>query len=114
MADLTAEQLRWLRDEIGDAPSDTDLNQRFADYESVRDVALSVLRDRRQELLATPLSVNVTGVASTNAAENVKAIERQIAALARLDEDPSDDSPADGVAGADSMEVYNLTRSRGR
>lgn len=117
MADqLTTTQVAWLRAEIGTTLTDPQLQERYNRLESVRDVALEALRERRTELLASPLSVSVDGVASVNNSENVKAIERRIAALVRLDDDPSDDPPVADGAGAVPLpfERLQLRRSRGR
>ena len=114
MADLTAPQLKWLRDTVGTEPDDAALQGRFDVLGSVRDVGIAVLRDRRANLLATSLQVSVAGVASINNTENVKALEREIAALAKLDDDPTDE-PGEDVSGTGGrFEVFNLTRSRGR
>ncbi|MGW3400106.1 hypothetical protein [Streptomyces zhihengii] len=48
---------------------------------SVEAVAVEVLRERRAALVADPLAVTIQEVATVNTAENVKAIERQIAGL---------------------------------
>lgn len=115
MADLSAKQLAWLRDEIGSKPDDAALNERFADLGSVTGVAIAVLRARRAALLASPLSVSVNGVASINNAENVKALERRLTALAVLDDDPTDEpgEDPDGGTGGE-LETVLLVRNRGR
>jgi hypothetical protein len=114
MTDLTDTQKRWLHDELGDTITDVELQSRFDELGSIRDVALRVLRDQRREWLDNPLSVSLSGVASSNATENVKALERRIAELARLDPDPSD--PGDEAAGdaPAGWDVFPLARSRGR
>ena len=115
MTDLTARELRWLHDELGAAIPDEDLQARYDELESIRDVALAVLRDQRSKLLASPLAVSVSGVASINNAENVKAIERRINALVQLDDNPTDD-PGQGAAdnAPDTLNVVTLTRTRRR
>lgn len=112
MADLTATQLQWLRDQLGDEPSDADLQDRYAARGSVRDVALSVLSSRRRELLESSLKVAASGIASVDNTENVKALERDLAALSRLDDDPTDE-PGE-LPGVDRFEAVQLTRSRRR
>lgn len=115
MTDLTAAQKSWLRSEVGATPTDGDLQARFDRLGNLRDVAIEVLRERRANLLDKPLSVSVSGVASVNYGENVKALERRIAALLKLDDDPSDDSPTgDGADVGDEFEQIQLTRSRRR
>lgn len=115
MAELTGRQLRWLHDEVGQSVTDAELQTRYDDLASVRDVALSVLRDRRAALLESPLSVSVNGVASVNNAENVKALERRLAALAKLDDDPTDEPGEDtDGGGAQRFQQITLRRARGR
>lgn len=116
MTDLTAVQLRWLRDELGAKPDDAALQERYDDLGSIRDVGISILRSRRSALLARPLSTNVTGVASVNYAENVKALDRRIEALSRLDADPTDEpgEDVDGGTATVDLEPIQLFRSRGR
>lgn len=115
MADLTATQLAWLRDKIGDEPADDVLQGYYDSTGSVRDTAITVLGQRRRALLDSSLKVSVSGVASIDNTENVKAIERDIAALAKLDDDPTDEEGEDtGGLGDNSTEVFQLTRTRGR
>lgn len=112
MADLTAAQLQWLRDQLGDEPTDVELQARYEARGSVRDVALSVLSSRRRELLESSLQVSASGVASVNNTENVKALERDLAALSKLDDDPTDEP--DELPGVERFESFQLTRSRRR
>src|SRR4051794_10171243 len=117
MADLTPSQLAWLRSEVGTSPTDDDLEAAYVRLGSVRDVAIESLRDRRARLLESPLSVNVPGVASVNNAENVKAIERRISALVKLDDDPTSTPGEDTDGGAAIAAIFStlqLTRSRRR
>lgn len=112
MAELTTTQLQWLRDQLGDQPADAELQTRYDDRGSVRDVALSVLSSRRRALLESSLQVTATGVASVNNTENVKALERDIAALSKLDDDPTDGP--DELPGVERFSRFALTRSRRR
>ena len=93
MADLTARQLQWLRDTLGDQPPTEELQNRYDEQGSIRDVATSVLAKRRRALLDSALKVSAAGVASVDNTENVKALERDIAS---------------------TFETFQLTRSRGR
>lgn len=116
MADLTEAQLAWLRDELGDQPDDAALQERYERLGSVRDVAIAVWRRRRTDFIASPLSTQLAGVAGVNASENVRAIDRRIAALELLDDDPTD-SPGedtDGGSADDRIEFVQMTRSRRR
>ncbi|OKJ89140.1 MULTISPECIES: hypothetical protein [unclassified Streptomyces] len=77
---LTDAEYAYLRSELGEAER-TDLDTRYQRLGSVQAVAVEVLRERRAALVSDPLAVTVQGVATVNNAENVKAIERRIAAL---------------------------------
>lgn len=118
MTALTDRQTHWLRGQLGALPADEDLQTLFDDLDSVRDVAIKVLRDRRTALLDSPLSVNVSGVASVNNTENVKALERDINALVGLDDDPSDDEQPSGTdpeaSASNEFYTFPLARTRGR
>jgi hypothetical protein len=80
MTALTDAEYAYLRSELGDTDR-ADLDRRHRRLGSVQAVALEVLRERRAALVADPLAVTVQGVATVNSAENVRAIERQIASL---------------------------------
>jgi hypothetical protein len=112
VADLTADQEAWLRDHVGDDILLTDLQERYDRLDSIRDVAISVIRDRRTALIQSPLKVNLSSVASIDNAENVKAMERTLAELSRLDDDPLSD-PHEDIS-TDTTEHYRLVRARGR
>jgi hypothetical protein len=117
MAELSETQLAWLHSEVGTRLTDEQLQERYDRLGSVRDVALEALRERRTELIDSPLDVSVVGVASVNNAENVKAIERRLSALAQMDDDPTDGNDDPIVEGGSSlaeMQVVQLRRSRGR
>jgi hypothetical protein len=85
----------WLLAELGTATDLTDLQARYTRLDTARAVALEVLRERLAALRAQPSTVNVTGVVSVGYAENIKAYERQIAALEN-GEPPAPDDPVDG------------------
>jgi len=114
--ELTERQLKWLGSQLGDKPDAAELQAAFDRLGSVRDTALETLRKRRAGWLAQPMSVNVSGVASLSYAENVKAIERQIAELVRMDDDPSDNAGGGDVEAAadDRLEVVPFVRTRRR
>ncbi|WP_327407434.1 hypothetical protein OG194_25505 [Streptomyces sp. NBC_01288] len=77
---LTDAEYAYLRSELGETDR-SDLDVRHMRLGSVEAVAVEVLRERRAALVVDPLAVTVQGVATVNTAENVKAIERQIAGL---------------------------------
>ncbi|MDX3048702.1 hypothetical protein PV378_19680 [Streptomyces scabiei] len=71
----------WLLAELGTATSLTDLETRYTRLGTARAVALEVLRERRAALIQQPTTVSVSSVVSVTTSENIKALERQIAAL---------------------------------
>ncbi|MFI1733977.1 hypothetical protein ACH40E_33145 [Streptomyces acidicola] len=77
---LTDAEYAYLRSELGDADR-TDLEARHLRLSSLQAVAVEVLRERKATLVSDPLNVTVQGVATVNNAENVKALERQIATI---------------------------------
>ncbi|MEU8522886.1 hypothetical protein [Streptomyces sp. NPDC048577] len=77
---LTDAEYAYLRSELGDTDR-SDLDARYRRLGSPQAVAMEVLRERRAALVSDPLAVTVQGVATVNNAENVRALERQIAAL---------------------------------
>ncbi|MFF8910507.1 hypothetical protein [Streptomyces olivaceoviridis] len=86
----------WLLAELGTATDVTDLQTRYTRLGTARAVALEVLRERLAALRAQPATVSVPNAVSVGFAENIKAYERQIAALAAGD-NPAPDDPTDGT-----------------
>ncbi|WP_425245414.1 hypothetical protein [Streptomyces sp. NEAU-NA10] len=82
---LTDAEYAYLRSELGSADR-ADLDSRYLRLGSLQAVAVEILRERKAALVADPLAVTVQGVATVNSAENVKALERQIAGLAGSDQ----------------------------
>ncbi|WP_042174543.1 hypothetical protein [Streptomyces sp. NBRC 110035] len=89
----------WLLAELGTATDLVDLEARYTRLGSARAVALEILRERLAALRAQPSTVNVSGVVAVGFAENIKAYERQIAALEN-GEPPAPDDPTDGSTGS--------------
>ncbi|MFE0477479.1 hypothetical protein ACFW2V_38385 [Streptomyces sp. NPDC058947] len=77
---LTDAEYAYLRSQLGEADR-IDLDTRYQRLDSLQAVAIEVLRERKAALVSDPLAVTVQGVATVNNAENVKAIERQIAEI---------------------------------
>ncbi|MFD8899924.1 hypothetical protein [Streptomyces ardesiacus] len=71
----------WLLAQLGSTTDVTDLEDRYARLGSARAVALEVLNGRLSDLLAQPTTINVSGVVGVGFGENIKALERKIAAL---------------------------------
>ena len=95
---LTAAVTAWLKGELGTTADLADLEVRYARLGTARAVALEVVRERLAALRAQPATVSVSGVVNVGTAENIKAYERQIAALEN-GEPPAPDDPADGDTG---------------
>ncbi|MER6092446.1 hypothetical protein [Streptomyces bluensis] len=90
----------WLQSQLGTPLDLTDLTTRYARLGTARRVALEVLNERLANLRAQVTTVNVSGVVSVSFTENIKAYERQIAAL------EAGGSPApDEVPGSDDGTV---------
>jgi hypothetical protein len=77
---LTDAEYAYLRSELGEVDR-ADLDTRYRRLGSLQAVAIEILRERKANLVSDPLAVTVQGIATVNNAENVRALERQIAAL---------------------------------
>lgn len=84
---------QWLLMQLGAGTDLVDLQERYDRLGSARAVALEVLYTRRATLISQPASVTVPSVVGVSYAENIKAIERQIAQV------ESGDPPAPGEPG---------------
>lgn len=104
---LTAAVTAWLKGELGTTVDLADLEVRYTRLGTARAVALEVLRERLAALRAQPSSVNVSGVVSVTFAENIKAYERQIAALENGDP-PAPDDPANENGSGDGIGQLTL------
>ncbi|MFE6412553.1 hypothetical protein ACFVOR_37100 [Streptomyces sp. NPDC057837] len=104
---LTPAVTAWLKGELGPTVNLTDLDTRYQRLGTARAVALEVLRERLAALRAQPATVNVSGVVSVGTAENIKAYERQIAALENGD-NPAPDDPLDGSGSGSTLGLLRL------
>lgn len=79
----TSAELAYIRSEIGvaDPPSDDELIRRFERLGSANAVALEVIKERKAELMAAPLSETFPGEYSRNSEGNLRALERRAAKL---------------------------------
>lgn len=84
MADLTDEQLILLRRQVGGSPSDDDLQEAFDRLGDLAEVAREVLQIRLANLRAAPATFAVPGEYSQSTAENLRALEAQLAGLAQV------------------------------
>ncbi|MFE0206999.1 hypothetical protein [Streptomyces sp. NPDC058985] len=82
----------WLLGQLGAATDVNDLENRYDRLGSARAVAIEVLNGRLADLLAQPTTVNVSGVVAVGFGENIKALERKIAAL-QAGDIPAPDDP---------------------
>lgn len=71
----------WLIAQLGTATNLTDLQARYTRLGTARATALEILNQRLADLRAQTANVTVSGVVSVTVTENIKAYERQIAAL---------------------------------
>ncbi|MFD9004392.1 hypothetical protein ACFV0T_26125 [Streptomyces sp. NPDC059582] len=97
----------WLQAELGKTTDLTDLATRYTRLGTARAVALEVLRERLAALRSQPSTVNVSSVVAVSYTENIKAYERQIAAL-EAGEPPAPDDPDDGTGISSDLNVLYL------
>ena len=71
----------WLRSQLGTTINIADLTARYTRLGTARKVALEVLNERLADLRSQAATINVSSVVSVSTSENIKAYERQIAAL---------------------------------
>ncbi|HEX5568031.1 MAG TPA: hypothetical protein VFY14_14075 [Streptomyces sp.] len=100
----------WLRAQLGKDTDLADLTTRYERLGTARAVALEVLYERLAELRAQPATVTVSGVVNVGTAENIRAYERQIAAL-EAGQPPAPDDPES--ASPDTLGILYL-RERAR
>jgi hypothetical protein len=102
----------WLLAQLGTATDQADLETRYTRLGTARAVALEVLRERLAALRQQPSTVNVSSVVGVSFTENIKAYERQIAAL-EAGEPPAPDDPDDGAGiSGDLHLLYLIERPR--
>ncbi|MEU9703114.1 hypothetical protein [Streptomyces sp. NPDC047981] len=100
----------WLLAQLGATTDLIDLEQRYTRLGTARAVAIEIVSERLAALRTSPASVNVSSVVAVSYAENIKAYERQLAALhdglplAPDEEDPD----GDGAAGSSAIGIIRL------
>ena len=105
---IDGEKLRiiqsWCGRTVGTMDDDThdtgDIAARLERLSSAEAVAIEVLRQRRADMLRDPLNFSVEGDFSQDAAENIRRLDADIAALERIV----------GVAGSRRVTVSHFTR----
>ncbi|MGW6021223.1 hypothetical protein [Streptomyces sp. NPDC055099] len=89
---MNSDVLRWLQAQLGPETDARDFTSRYGRLNSAKAVALEVLHERIAALVAEPLKVTISGVATIDNSANVAALERRAAQL--IDETAPDDPPA--------------------
>jgi hypothetical protein len=93
--------LLWMREWVGSQPDDAALATTYGSYGSRTLAALSILKARRADLLADPLSYSIRGDVTVNAQGNLNALDgfiSQLEAIAVADGDLEADADA-GLSG---------------
>ncbi|MGW7636093.1 hypothetical protein [Streptomyces decoyicus] len=85
----------WLLDQLGKDTDVADLEARYARLGKARAVALTVLNQRWNDLVAQPTVIGVSSVVNLNTTANLAALERKMAALQADDAPPAPDEPTD-------------------
>lgn len=98
---MPVDDLTWMREWIGSGPDDDAVQARLDAYDGTRTLAaISILRERRADLLGDPLSYSIRGDVTVNAAGNLSALDSMIAQLEDIAVGDGDlDAPA-GIEGA--------------
>lgn len=97
----------WLLAQLGTDTPIADLETRLGRLGTARAVALEVVRERLAKLRAQPSTLNVNSVLSVSFSENIRAYERQIAAL-EAGEPPAPDDPVDDSTTTDALGIIQL------
>lgn len=114
---MTEDQLRALRNEIGDMepPEDWQLEEAYDRLGSVDAVALEVLRKRLREFEADPAKMSLDGIYTHDSTENIKSLSAAVAALeARLALDPPGPAVLEEAYGIGSGRLVRKGGSWGR
>lgn len=77
---VTDEDLRAIRDRIGDAepPADADIDALWVELESVDRVVLSIMESRFAATLAKPAKYSIEGDSSFDYSANLAAMQREL------------------------------------
>jgi hypothetical protein len=105
----------WLIAQLGTATDLTDLDTRYTRLGTARAVALEVLNQRLADLRAQASTINLSGAVSVSFTENIRAYERQIAAL-EAGGSPAPDEPDPGTEddGTVLLGTFQLVERRRR
>lgn len=77
---ITTEDLRAIRDRIGDAipPTDDDIDALWVELESVDRVVLSIQESRFADMLAKPAKYTIEGDSSFDYSANLAAMQKEL------------------------------------
>ncbi|MFI7096848.1 hypothetical protein [Streptomyces lydicus] len=105
----------WLLDQLGKDTDIADLEARYARLGKARAVALTVLQQRWNDLVAQPTVIGVSSVVNLNTTANLAALERKMAALQADGAPPAPDEPADTSGSSDDrFGIIRLVERRRR
>jgi hypothetical protein len=94
MADLTDEELAFLRAKVGDKPADDQLQEIFDREGSKEKAALWILENRLANYLSRPGSQNIPGQYSDSVEANIRALQGSLKGLTSVvdEADPNEGS----------------------
>ncbi|WP_406215014.1 hypothetical protein [Streptomyces decoyicus] len=106
----------WLLDQLGKDTDIADLEARYARLGKARAVALTVLQQRWNDLVAQPTVIGVSSVVNLNTTANLAALERKMAELQADGAPPAPDEPADDTSDSsdDRFGIIQLVERRRR
>lgn len=78
MAALTQDQLVYVRRQIGNSPTDAELQVTYDRLADVDQVVLEVLEIRLANLIADPATFSVSGEYSQSTAVNIQALQKKL------------------------------------
>lgn len=90
---LDAAVQAWLIAQLGTETDTADLQLRYLRLGTARAVALEVVSQRLADLRAQAATINLSSVVAVSYTENIRAYERQLAALTNGDSPAPDDPP---------------------
>lgn len=113
--DRTTQQ--WLISQLGTKTDLVDLDTRLLRLRTARAVALEILKERRADMVASPLVLGVSNVVNVSYVGNIASLERQIAELEDPNSPPAPGEPGFGdpvAAIEDHIGMFRLRERRRR
>lgn len=102
---MTEAELLTIRDEVGEAPADQEIEDIYGRVGSVGGAIYALLSRQLSELLNNPASFNVSGEYSQDVRANIEALQRKLQAYAAF---------APGVDGVGQVRIVEPVRRRRR